>query len=202
LILAFVLALCFGIFVAVKRYSPETIDRLREKLPAGIVTNEEVDAATLWETARTHWNDGNTNKSVRYLQESAAKGFADAQVALGDLYVYGVGVPRDYAQGIAYYTQAAQQRNMRALMVLGDSYLNGLFGVGVDRAAAKRYYAQASALGDIRAKRELDAIERQDSAETFATNVIKTANPRDASGSQYKFRNPFPAREGVRGIRD
>ncbi len=55
----------------------------------------------------------------------AAKGNVDAQVMLGSIYYFGVGVPQDYAEAAVWYRKAAEQGDSGAQYLLGELYLDG-----------------------------------------------------------------------------
>jgi TPR repeat protein len=46
---------------------------------------------------------------VRWYQKAAKQGHAEAQYRLGVAYVYGKGVPQDYAEAVRWYRKAADQ---------------------------------------------------------------------------------------------
>ena len=53
---------------------------------------------------------------------------ADAQLALGDLYFHGRGVPHDYAEALGWYKKAAEQGHPVAQYLLGSMYQEGWAG--------------------------------------------------------------------------
>ncbi len=52
-------------------------------------------------------------------QQAAAQGNARAQYRLGNMYVKGVGVPKDFAEAMAWFRQAAIQNHAGAQLKLG-----------------------------------------------------------------------------------
>jgi uncharacterized protein len=76
-------------------------------------------------------------------QHAAAQGNAEAQVRLGDLYVSGQGVPRDYAQAAVWFRRSAQQNNATGQMRLGELYDYG-HGVPRDYELAYIWYNLAA----------------------------------------------------------
>jgi len=74
-------------------------------------------------------------RSVLRLRLAAEQGDADAQLALGVLYVYGEGVPQDDAEAVKWYRLAAEQGNGPAQYNLGVMYYDGE-GVPQDYAEA------------------------------------------------------------------
>jgi TPR repeat protein len=63
------------------------------------------------------WGEGYTESGISphdyihaafWYRKSAAQGYAAAQYDLGDLYLFGKGVPVDYAQGVTLFRKAAE----------------------------------------------------------------------------------------------
>jgi TPR repeat protein len=63
---------------------------------------------------------------VKWYRKGADQGDAAAQANLGFVYSNGVGVPRNYAEGVKWYKEAADQGDATAMGNLGFMYLNGL----------------------------------------------------------------------------
>lgn len=63
-------------------------------------------------------SSSSSNEDVPQLLEGAEHGDADAQVALGDAYVKGAIVARDFGEAAEWYGKAARQRHVRALFSL------------------------------------------------------------------------------------
>ncbi len=99
-----------------------------------------------FDTARDNW------------ARLAACGDADAQVALGGLYLSGRGVPApDTARAVSLYRQAAEQGHAVAQLNLGDFYLRGI-GVSRDKAEAYRWFTLAARQGRKWAARQRDRL--------------------------------------------
>jgi len=156
------------------------------------------NAKDVWQIAQTYWQDGNERLGIRYLTMAATQGLADAQYALGVQYFNGRGVSQDTALAIAWYERAANQKNVNALVALGYCYRQGL-GVAEDSDKAKAYFAAAAALGDIRARRELDTLALSEKAPSPSGTGATSAQPQ-GRGQPHRFTNPFPSRPGVKGI--
>lgn len=77
----------------------------------------------------------------------AERGDAQAQAALGSLYIYGNGVELDYAQGLDWTRRAAEQGDVTGLFNMGTIYAEGL-GVVQDYEIAARYFRKAAARDD------------------------------------------------------
>jgi uncharacterized protein len=71
---------------------------------------------------------------------------AAAKVALGDLYLAGLGVPLDPSQAVELYRMAGEEKSASAAFKLADLYLEGI-GVARDPAAAVAWYRTAAELG-------------------------------------------------------
>ena len=62
---------------------------------------------------------------MRWYRKAAEQGFAQAQLALGNMYMKGRGVAQDYKEAAKWYRQAAEQRFAAAQCSLGRMYENG-----------------------------------------------------------------------------
>jgi TPR repeat protein len=80
-------------------------------------------------------------------RESAAKGDARSQARLGKIYLYGMGVERDYKLALAWYRKAADQGDGEAQANLGHMIEKGL-GVEPDVQRALAWYKKAVAQGN------------------------------------------------------
>ncbi len=88
------------------------------------------------------------------LQRLASGGDADAANALGELYLAGKGVKRDYHKARRWFEKAAEQRHVKAQYNLGLIYREGL-GVDRDLEDAVAWYKLAAAQGLAAAQRDL-----------------------------------------------
>ncbi len=61
-------------------------------------------------------------KAVTYWQLAAAQGIRDAQYALGCLYFYGTGVPKNREEGLKWWHEAAKQGQLAAQRALAAEY--------------------------------------------------------------------------------
>ena len=85
----------------------------------------------------------------------AERGDAKSQWALGAMYYYGNGVPKDYTEAVRWYRKSADQGCSKARYDLGYMYYYGL-GVQRDRVQAHDLFQQAAAHGNEKAKRALE----------------------------------------------
>lgn len=87
------------------------------------------------------------DKGIEELQAAAAKGDAEAQTLLADIYRYGEGVPEDDAEAIKWYRLAAEQGHPEAQTMLAQAYFWGE-GVAQDFRESARWFRQAAEQGD------------------------------------------------------
>ncbi|MBK7001272.1 MAG: SEL1-like repeat protein [Rhodoferax sp.] len=78
--------------------------------------------------------------------KAAEQGLAEAQMALGDYYAAGDGVPQDQQAAIEWYYKAAEQGHAPAQFALGHICEQGI-GVDVDLETAAMWYEKAADLG-------------------------------------------------------
>src|SRR2546430_63111 len=86
--------------------------------------------------------------NVIYYEESAEKGYSDAQVNLGSSYYYGHGVEKDPKKAIYWYQKAAINGNADALCNLGQCYQLGV-GDEKDEIKAFKYYEESAEKGHV-----------------------------------------------------
>lgn len=77
---------------------------------------------------------------------SAEKGDADAQNKLGNLYRYGLGVPRDFELAFKWFGRAAAQSNAPAELNLGNLFLSGN-GAKQSSSEAAKWFRRAAEHG-------------------------------------------------------
>jgi len=82
---------------------------------------------------------GDYKKALEMFKPLAEQGDAAAQFNLGNMYLYGEGVPQDYAEAAKWYRKAAEQGDPKAQHNLGLMYLNGE-GVPQDYVQAHKWF--------------------------------------------------------------
>ncbi|MFQ5984322.1 MAG: tetratricopeptide repeat protein [Alphaproteobacteria bacterium] len=76
----------------------------------------------------------------------AEQGDAEAQIALANMYLFGVGVRQDYREAAKWYRRAAEQGEVIAQINLGELYATGR-GVAKDDVLAYMWFSLAAADG-------------------------------------------------------
>lgn len=93
-----------------------------------------------------------------WFKKAAQQGNADAQYALGVLYLNGGrGVPKNLSAARGWFVLAAKQGSAGALQRLGEIYDQGQ-GVERDPVRAKRYFDMSAALRRVRQKQTTNAV--------------------------------------------
>ena len=85
-------------------------------------------------------------ENIRWLTAAAEQGYAGAQYELGRIYLYGRGIPADYALALQWEQKAAEQGDARAQRDLAFMYERG-FGVTADPAQAAVWNRKAAGQG-------------------------------------------------------
>jgi TPR repeat protein len=88
----------------------------------------------------------NGKESIRLLTEAANQGYAPAEYEVGRIYLYGRGIPADYAKALQWEQKAAEQGDPRAQRDLAFMYERG-FGVPADPAQAAEWNRKAAVQG-------------------------------------------------------
>jgi TPR repeat protein len=78
---------------------------------------------------------------------------------LGQIYLSGRGVPKDYTEAVRWFRQAAAGGNPAGMFHLGQMYEKG-WGFQRDPNQALSYYRKAAAAGDKDATRRLAELRR------------------------------------------
>lgn len=79
---------------------------------------------------------------------------------MGDLYVDGVGVSKDYKQAFNWYKKAAAKNMAAAQYSVGAMYANG-YGVGRNMQEAKKWFQKAAKQGNAKGKNALAIIKKK-----------------------------------------
>ena len=87
-----------------------------------------------------------TPEEFTEIKAAAEQGIAESQYNLGVMYGNGLGVPKDDAVAVKWYTKAAEQGLARAQYNLAVKYDNGT-GVPEDDAVAVKWYTKAAEQG-------------------------------------------------------
>lgn len=72
-------------------------------------------------------NGQNIEDAIKWIRLSASRGYSDAQVALGELYLLGKGVEVDSKKAFELFMMAAENGNAQAQNDLGKMYFSGIF---------------------------------------------------------------------------
>lgn len=99
-------------------------------------TQEKSQADVLYELYETVKGPA----AMSYLQEASVLGNSQATFELGQAYLYGTGLPVDYAKARNIFLELTEGGNAEAPEYLGIIYENG-YGVEPDDEKAKEYYA-------------------------------------------------------------
>lgn len=92
------------------------------------------------------FNRGDGWTALRLWTPLAEKGDVAAEEAIGDLYMLGIGVPQDFAEGMKWIRKAAEQGSASAQLRLGNIYNSDRFGPK-DSMEAAAWYRKAAEQG-------------------------------------------------------
>ena len=99
------------------------------------------------ELGRSYRAAGDYRQAMIWHRRAADTGYSAAQVSLGKMYQYGLGVPVDDAEALRWYGAAAEQGDSWAFVSLGIMARDGR-GVPRDPAEALRWFARAAKAGN------------------------------------------------------
>jgi TPR repeat protein len=89
-----------------------------------------------------HWPNADFLAAALEYREASEQGFAISQRNLGELYLHGNGVPRNYNEAAKWILKAADQSNVDAMIDLGELYIEGK-GVEQSYAEADQWFKKA-----------------------------------------------------------
>ena len=111
-------------------------------------------AAVVWPLYNAKVTQRKLAAAASLCRARAERGDTTAQYRLGSVYLYGKGVPRDYAEATRWYRKSAEQGVAKAQYALGYCYSHG-YGVPRDPTEAGRWYRKAADQGSPMAESEL-----------------------------------------------
>lgn len=94
---------------------------------------------------------GSVDRDIVQLYMVAKDGDAAAQVRLGGMYYYGMGVEQDYIKAVAWFRKAAEQGDDVAQEILGEIYYRG-DGVKQDYTQAVFWFTKSAEQGNANAQ--------------------------------------------------
>jgi TPR repeat protein len=99
-------------------------------------------------------------KDYARLRALAEEGNVLAEHLMGNMYLWGEGVPKNYEQAVAWWRKAADQGSSNSQSNLGDMYQNG-WGVPKDDLIAVNWFQKAADQGNAVAQDKLGLMYRQ-----------------------------------------
>ena len=103
---------------------------------------------------------GKSGTSYESFFDLAKSGDIDAQTMLGEMYLEGIIVEKDYEKAFFWLAKAANKDNVKAQYLLGTMYENGLHvAKNLDRAVS--WYKKAAKSGDVLAQFNLALIYKE-----------------------------------------
>jgi len=134
------------------------------------------------------------------VESFAQDGVLSAQVLLGTMYDYGLGMPEDNTKAVEWYIRAATQGDPTAQFMIGTMYQYG-DGIAVDHAEAAKWYRAAGQNGDPDAQYELavmyDAGQGVPKDYSESANWYRLAADSGHAGAQFNLGIAYRDGEGV-----
>jgi TPR repeat protein len=106
---------------------------------------------------RAQRNNRRLAKWAAVYRVRAEKGDAKSQFALGGMYYYGKGVPKDYVEAARWYLKSAEQGDVNAQSSIASMYYDGK-GLPQDDSEAARWCRRAAEQGDAQSQYGLGVI--------------------------------------------
>jgi len=137
------LILIFLSFYFIGCTSTQNINLIKEKAELG-------DKESQYKLGIYYRNNNNFSKAFELYKQSASQNYPVAQNELGNCYLEGKGVKKDYEKALYWYTISSKNNYFDAINNLGYMYDLGL-GVKEDNKKAIQFYEDAASKGSIRA---------------------------------------------------
>jgi TPR repeat protein len=136
----FVLTLLLALTACHRDPASPIAERVKRGQPTAPVSNEPGHAELAAGLAA--YSSGDHQRALKFFQEAADKGVADAQFYTGLMHAEGQGVVQSYAEAVQWYEKAAAQNQPDALFALAKLHVIGS-GVASDTARAIELYKRA-----------------------------------------------------------
>ncbi len=137
------LILIFLSFYFIACASTQNINLIKEKAKLG-------DKESQYRLGIYYRNNNNLSKAFELYKQSANQNYPVAQNELGNCYLEGKGVEKDYEKAFYWYEKASKSNYFDAINNLGYMYDLGL-GIKEDDKKAIQLYEDAASKGSIRA---------------------------------------------------
>jgi TPR repeat protein len=127
------------------------------------IPSDPTDPADVFELGNVAYKENDYVSAVKFYEQAAARGHANAMVVLGQMYHFADGVAQDYAKARELYEKAIILNHPRALNNLGFMIMNGQGAKGppIDYGRAIHLLAMAAALGSADALNNLAHLYQQ-----------------------------------------
>jgi TPR repeat protein len=166
-------------------------------LPHAAHATTASEAQELYTQAREAMKTKDYALAEKNLLIAAEAGNADAQTALGQMYLLGnQGPPQDLAKALSWSQKGADQGNAMAVMNLGIMYRNGQ-GVVKDISKAMTFFETASAAGQMKASRYIGLIHADAGEFEKAVAAYQLAADRGDITSQYLLGKSYEMGSGI-----
>lgn len=129
------------------------------------------------------YDKANYDKAYKLWEESAQKGYAEAQYFVGAMHHAGQSVPVDYKIAMEWYQKAAAQNHAQSQLAIGALFADGR-GVEKDNKKARMWFAIADINGSDRGEAYIKRIDTRmtpeeiEQSEKMAVDWINKNNNR------------------------
>ena len=118
----------------------------------------------------------NAPRAVFWFRQAAIAGSVDAMSNLGNMYLSGLGTPRDLEQAYVWHLKAAEAGDPQSQSVIATMLFKGL-GVAADPKAALMWYYRAKANGLVDDEMEVELVKQLSEAEVAEARRLAGEQP-------------------------
>jgi len=131
-------------------------DNIAKKLfkSSGENADNPIDPIAQYKLGVKYHDSDNYTEALKWYRKSAQQGNAEAQYAMGFMYLNGYGVSTDYYESAKWFRKSAEQGNAEAQYVIGLMYHIGE-GVSENSNEAIKWYQKSAEQGHSKAQCEL-----------------------------------------------
>ena len=155
---------------ALRLQAPTTIDPARaEAACRAALRVDPANPTLMFQLGRALTLANKQLEAIKYYLEAADRRHAGSMNDLGEVYEYGVGVPKNLPTAIVWYERAAELGHTGAMTHMGQLSENGI-GIPQDLATARWWYEKAATLGNASSMNRLANLLRQEGNLPAAAN--------------------------------
>jgi len=119
----------------------------------------QVAISTQYADAKAAYERNDFSTAFRLFKEVLDQGDSKAEYAIGVMYLKGEGVEKNIPKAIEYFRNSVEHNDPRSMNILGSAYLDGLYGIPVDKKRGVELLEKAAQSGFDPAVKKLQEVK-------------------------------------------